>query len=231
MEQQMKYIIAILVFWGCFFIFFTCEYFKDIRSKIAVDSTVHDMRRSSHALTKKVVTLSRDDVLYPGIPVMRYKERITKKDFGMFVTPENSPIIPERFSGYHTGIDLEAFDGERDEDIVVRAICDGEVVRSQYVRGYGGVVVQQCQFVQEDATVIYGHLAPETLATNAQDLLYGDKVGLLGDDQSVETDGERKHLHLGVKRGTNVDFRGYVQIREVLDAWIDPCDVIDCNLE
>src|SRR3989344_6907506 len=40
-------------------------------------------------------------------PVDEFEERITKKPFGIFITPQNSPIKPERFSGYHTGVDVE----------------------------------------------------------------------------------------------------------------------------
>ena len=38
-------------------------------------------------------------------PIGQTEERITKKPFGIKISPENSPISPERFSGYHTGID------------------------------------------------------------------------------------------------------------------------------
>ena len=38
--------------------------------------------------------------------------RITKKPFGIFITTQNSPVQPERFSGYHTGVDVEYKDAE-----------------------------------------------------------------------------------------------------------------------
>src|SRR4030067_1140465 len=42
-------------------------------------------------------------------PINRADERVTKKPFGIFITPQNSPIQPEKFSGFHTGADFENF--------------------------------------------------------------------------------------------------------------------------
>jgi hypothetical protein len=35
-------------------------------------------------------------------PLDRASGRVTKKPFGIFVTPQNSPVQPERFRGFHT---------------------------------------------------------------------------------------------------------------------------------
>jgi hypothetical protein len=35
------------------------------------------------------------------------KAGLQKKPFGIYITPENSPVQPENFTGYHTGIDVE----------------------------------------------------------------------------------------------------------------------------
>ena len=36
-------------------------------------------------------------------PISNPLERIIKKPFGIKINPANSPVQPERFSGYHTG--------------------------------------------------------------------------------------------------------------------------------
>ncbi len=50
----------------------------------------------------------------------------------------------------------------------------------------------------------------------------GQTVGVLGKGHSKETDGVRKHLHLGIHRGTEIDIRGYVKETDEIDKWIDP---------
>ncbi|KKQ38871.1 MAG: Exopolysaccharide biosynthesis protein, sugar transferase domain protein [Candidatus Moranbacteria bacterium GW2011_GWC2_37_73] len=41
-------------------------------------------------------------------PLDNALSRITKKPFGIYVNPKNSPVNPERFTGYHSAVDLEA---------------------------------------------------------------------------------------------------------------------------
>jgi hypothetical protein len=36
-----------------------------------------------------------------------FVQRVTKKPFGLYVDPDNSPVQPEMFTGYHTGADAE----------------------------------------------------------------------------------------------------------------------------
>src|SRR5947209_4518700 len=50
-------------------------------------------------------------------PVVGFLSRVTKKPFGIYVNPANSPVQPERFSGYHTGADAEY--GEVSADVPV----------------------------------------------------------------------------------------------------------------
>src|SRR5579871_4518385 len=40
-------------------------------------------------------------------PAKDFLQRVTKKPFGIYVTPTDSPVQPERFTGYHTGADGE----------------------------------------------------------------------------------------------------------------------------
>lgn len=155
-------------------------------------------------------------------------ERIRAKPFGIHITLADSPVSPERFEGYHTGADFEVLPGENESEIPVPALCDGAVVLSKRVSGYGGVVVQKCQFdEEEDFTVLYGHLAPASLPGVGTKLTFSQNVGKLGKRFSVETDGERAHLHLAVHRGSGVELRGYVKNEADLAAWIDPVEIIN----
>jgi hypothetical protein len=157
-------------------------------------------------------------------PLDRAAERVTKKPFGLFITPQNSPIQPERFRGYHTGADFEIFPEELDADVAVQTICAGPLLQKRTAGGYGGVAIQSCSLDGQPITVIYGHLKLTGITANTGDMLAaGAALGLLGDDHSTETDGERKHLHLGIHRGPAVNILGYVGTSSELAGWIDPC--------
>jgi murein DD-endopeptidase MepM/ murein hydrolase activator NlpD len=161
-------------------------------------------------------------------PIDRWSERVTKKPFGIYISPANSPVQPERFSGYHTGVDFEIFSDEQDKDVEIKAVCSGKLLEKRYVSGYGGTVVQQCKFEGQDITVLYGHLRLSSIGINInQQISVGDKIGILGKGFSSETDGERKHLHISIHKGLSVDYRGYVQKSEQLSNWIDIVKYID----
>lgn len=157
-------------------------------------------------------------------PLDRAKERVTKKYFGLFVTPQNSPVQPEKFRGYHTGTDFEIFPGEENIDVTVKAVCSGNLLMKKTATGYGGVAVESCNLNSEPITVVYGHLKLSSMSYNIGDKINaGDTLGILGRGYSVETSGERKHLHLGVYKGTAVNILGYVQNQSELSGWLDPC--------
>jgi murein DD-endopeptidase MepM/ murein hydrolase activator NlpD len=159
-------------------------------------------------------------------PLDRAGERVTKKPFGIYITPQNSPVQPERFRGYHTGTDFEIFPEELDVDVPVRAICDGKIALEKYASGYGGLLVQNCELDGQPITVIYGHLKLASITKNASDALTkGEEIGILGKAFSSETSGERKHLHLGVHKGSVIDIRGYVQNQSELLEWLGPCSL------
>jgi murein DD-endopeptidase MepM/ murein hydrolase activator NlpD len=160
-------------------------------------------------------------------PLDRAGERVTKKPFGMLVDRATSPVQPERFSGYHTGTDFETFPDEATTDVLVRAICVGEVVVKRSASGYGGVLVTDCLIDGQDVTVVYGHLRLSSIGVQVGDeVAAGDQIGLLGTGGSDETDGERKHLHLGIHLGSTVNIQGYVATKSDLSGWIDPCRYI-----
>jgi murein DD-endopeptidase MepM/ murein hydrolase activator NlpD len=155
-------------------------------------------------------------------PISNAEKRITKKPFGIKIDSENSPVQPEKFSGYHTGVDFETFPEEENLEIDILAICTGPLVAKNQINGYGGTVVQQCEINNEPTTVIYGHLKLKSVSKNVgENLNRGQKIGLLGQGFSLETDGERKHLHLGIHRGKDINFLGYIENSKDLVNWID----------
>ncbi len=157
-------------------------------------------------------------------PLTKSGKRVSKKSFGLFISPKNSPVQPEKFQGYHTGSDFEIFAGEETSEVVVRAVCEGNLLLKESATGYGGVVVQSCNLNTEPTTVIYGHLKLSSVPKDAGDrLALGENIAVLGQAYSRETDGERKHLHLGFYMGNSVNIKGYVSTIGELKEWIDPC--------
>lgn len=158
------------------------------------------------------------------IPLNNPDERITKKGFGILITSQDSPVQPERFSGYHTGVDFEVFPEELNKEVPVKAVCDGEIISKQTAGGYGGLLIQSCSLENKPVTVVYGHLSIESIPKKDGDKIEkGEVVGNLGADKSIETDNERKHLHLSIHKGSEINIRGYVQNKTDLSNWIDPC--------
>lgn len=160
-------------------------------------------------------------------PLSHAGKRVTKKPFGIYVTPQDSPVQPEKFHGYHTGTDFEIFPEELDAEVAVKAVCSGELKMKTVAAGYGGVAVQACNLDGSPITVIYGHLNLFSVDKNiGEDLKAGEEFGFLGKGFSSQTSGERKHLHLGIHNGAEINILGYVQQRGELSAWIDPCSYV-----
>ena len=107
-------------------------------------------------------------------PIAQFRQRITKKFFGTYVMPANSPITPERFKGYHTGIDVEYT--EVVDEVVVKTIADGIVVRSGYASGYGGVMVIRHEIKGETWYAVYGHLRPSSLLKTGTPVNRGEQI-------------------------------------------------------
>jgi hypothetical protein len=186
----------------------------------ASSSTSSSTIPSTQTTTASTSTSPSAAVLKP--PLSNALARITKKTFGMYVTPKNSPVSPEKFSGYHTGVDFETTPDEQNVDVPISAVCTGPLVLKKWATGYGGVAVQLCKLQNQDVTIIYGHLNISTVApVVGQTLQAGDRLGMLGKGYSTETDGERKHLHLGIHKGTAINILGYVQKQSDLNNWID----------
>lgn len=176
-----------------------------------------------------VITLSSCATGVLHEPIANASVRATPLSFGLQVTPdpETNPIDPpERFSGYHAATDFEVSAGEVDGDVPVYAICKGRVRFRGHVDGYGGLVVQSCTINKQAVTVLYGHLSLKGLPREGQRMNPGDVLGLLAPARSYESDMNRKHLHLGIHKGTELDVRGYVQSEEELEDYIDPQTVL-----
>jgi murein DD-endopeptidase MepM/ murein hydrolase activator NlpD len=155
-------------------------------------------------------------------PIKDAKTRVTKKPFGLKVSPTNSPVKPEKFSGYHTGVDFETTAAEKNSAVPVYAFCDGSLLVKKWASGYGGVAVEKCRLNGQDVTVVYGHLKLSSISAKiGAKLMAGGQIAILGKGYSVETDGERKHLHLGVHKGTAINILGYVNNKAALKDWLD----------
>lgn len=206
-------------------------YFYQKNHKIATiqntpaSSQITASQISTPATTTNIIiepTLSQTQTNALAKPVVDFKARITKKPFGIYITPETSPVQPEKFSGYHNAVDVEY--GDVSDDVEIHAAYDGTVIYSGYVSGYGGFVAIQHDFNGEKIISIYGHLDPDSQVDNGAKVIKGDKIGILGEAYSNQTDGERKHLHFAIIKGEKLDFRGYVQSESELSLWQNPLD-------
>ena len=153
-------------------------------------------------------------------PVNDFKSRITKKPFGIYITPQNSPVSPERFTGYHTGADAEYQDVTT--DVPVYAVSDGKIVLSETASGYGGVFMVEIDLNGAKHTVLYGHIRPSSLPKIGREVTKGESIALLGTGYSGETDGERRHLHFAILSSNSHNIKGYVANKNDLSGWIDP---------
>lgn len=135
----------------------------------------------------------------------------------------------DRFSGYHTGEDMEVPPEDLGPGAVqlvpIYAIADGIVTYHQWTSGYGGIMVLSHNIDGEVISSLYGHLdlASSTLAVG-QSVTKGQSLANLGADASEQTDGERQHLHFGLWQGTEVKLAGYVSSASQLAGWINPHD-------
>ncbi|HUD20704.1 MAG TPA: M23 family metallopeptidase [Candidatus Saccharimonadales bacterium] len=159
-----------------------------------------------------------------ALPIADFYSRITKKTFGMYITPATSPVQPERFTGYHTGVDVEYTDTTT--DVPVYAIADGEIVLSRTASGYGGVMVLRFTANGVSRTAIYGHLRPSSLTAVGTKVTKGQQIAVLGTGYTSETDGERRHLHFAIRADNSINILGYVQNKTDLSGWVDPINFL-----
>lgn len=159
-------------------------------------------------------------------PLTNFEQREKKLTFGLFVTPnpDQNPINPpERFTGYHTGLDIEILPQEATKDVPVLAACEGKILTVQQASGYGGVVVQSCNLEGEKVTVLYGHLDYRSFKVKKGNRVQtGQQIAILGDHKTDETGFTRKHLHFGIHKGNTVVLAGYTQNKSGLSDYLDP---------
>ena len=170
------------------------------------------------AVPTTIATTQTIKIVIP--PIADFLTRITKKHFGQYITPATSPVQPERFTGYHTGVDVEY--GDATTDVPVYSVVDAKVTMAQWVSGYGGLLIIQGSINGNERYILYGHLRASSLPTVNAEIKQGDQVGVLGTAYSHETDGERRHLHFAIYAKSPVDIRGYVPKQSDLSAWEDP---------
>lgn len=164
-----------------------------------------------------------------NIPLKNWREREVLLPFGLYINPQNSPLKkPESFSGFHTGLDLEIFEDELEKPVDVFAISGGKVIKTGFVNGYGGVLIQSAKYNGQDITILYGHLKNDSIQFEVgQEIDKGDFIGNLGAAYTDETSGNRKHLHLGVHRDSQIEYKGYVQNQNLLNNWLNPMDFLN----
>lgn len=155
-------------------------------------------------------------------PMENYVTLRTKKVFGQFIAPNSG----DRFSGYHTGDDIEVVDVTA--EVPFYALADATVLRKETVGGYGGVLI--VEFVDNGTTyqALYGHVDLASISAAVGDVVVrGTRLGVLGDDLSSETDGERKHLHFALYPSTGtVLYAGYTSNDADLQQWVNPSDFL-----
>ena len=102
----------------------------------------------------------------------------------------------------------------------VFSICEGEIVLTDWVSGYGGVFGLKCEFKGREVYVLYGHLDQKSFTSKTK-VKANDQIAVLGEGESQETDFERKHLHFAINK-RELDLRGYVSNEELLEDWHNP---------
>lgn len=156
-------------------------------------------------------------------PIQNFVEQATLKLFGTYITPQTSPVQPERFQGYHNAIDVETTTEQQAVDVPIYAIADGTITRVAEVDGYGGLLIMTFELEGQTYTALYGHLRLSSISVVVGDQArVGQSLGVLGSAYSTETDGERKHLHFSLQPGISTNLRGYVSSTSSLSGWIDP---------
>ncbi len=150
-----------------------------------------------------------------AFPIAEYTNRRTLNAFG-----EKSQATLE---GYHAGDDIEYTD--IDAEVPVYAITNGIVRRSDWVKGYGGMISIIHTIGEKTITAIYGHLDISSASLRAGDKVTGgEQIAYLGKGGTSETDGERKHLHFALYEGEDSRMHGYEPGEAGLLNWLNPHD-------
>lgn len=159
-------------------------------------------------------------------PMDSYFERQRLKGFGQFINDDfykgKEHRFPfNRFYGYHAAVDLEYLPQELEKNIPVYAVTNGKIKYIGELDGYGGVILQD---IGLNKTALYGHVKTNDLQYKVgQEARAGEIITYLGDEFSSETSRERKHLHFGVYKGTDLYFKGHEASVDSLNRrWENP---------
>ncbi len=235
MKISLKYTILVFLAGIATGAVFTVSNYSRSADKAAVQTSVprstEPLRGYAAPSSGQVAGAATAETFKPApqlsMPISVGLSRVTKKPFGLKVSPDHSPVDNDIFYGYHTGIDFEVFAKEENADVPITAACDGKILVKSWAKGYGGLLVQSCKLDDEDVTVIYGHMKLDSITAKVgQTLEAGDTIGLLGDGFTKETDGRRKHLHFDIHKGSELDVHGYVATEDELVNWIDPTEYL-----
>lgn len=152
-------------------------------------------------------------------PMDGFEARVTFKRFGQ--------EVHDRFNGFHVGDDGEVSEEEIKTEVPVYAMADGTVLYRNHLSGYGGVLVLEHEIDGQRINSLYGHIdLGQTLVRLGDKVHAGTPIAYLGDDNSRETDGERKHLHFGIYSGAQLRLNGYAAKRSDIDPWINPIEYL-----
>lgn len=160
-------------------------------------------------------------------PITNYMSRIKYKSFGTYIDEKwykNEPnIFPTHFYGFHAGVDLDATTSENSDAklVPVFAVTTGKILYVGPVQGYGGVIIQQ---IDQNHLALYGHIKLSSVNSSVGEIVKaGQIICDLGNANSFETGGERKHLHFAIHKGEELYFAGYEQTLDALNAnWENP---------
>lgn len=163
-------------------------------------------------------------------PLSDYFNRIKIRKFSQYFGPNDPKPAMECgrvFVGFHDGDDLEVASSEKNSDVPVKAVVSGKIVQAGHVNGYGGLLIESGELAGEPVTIYYGHVDLGSISKKVGDTVEaGEEIANLGEGCSSETDGERKHLHFAIKKGKDVDVRGYVPSEQVLSNWQNPGELL-----
>jgi hypothetical protein len=197
---------------------------------VLVSLSIYSLSKNTSTQTPTAKVDEESSNLLPW-PLENGEQRQTLLKYGMYVTPDpkQNPISPpERFTGYHTGLDIEIFSEEKDTAVNVKTICEGRIIYTGTADGYGGVVIQECTIESQVVSVLYGHINPNSIQISVDKVYpHGITIGELGKAYSTETGNTRKHLHLGMHKGNHVEFLGYVNDPKELSEFVDPLPLLN----
>lgn len=218
-----------LLFLGVTLIIVVIAFFVIYIPKTKINKTIQNNSTQTTSVqntpnTRKstpLVKVSENSYFYP---IRNFTENITFRWFGKLVTSsEIAKPCGAKFSGYHTGVDIEVSKSDIQKPVPVYAISNAKIAQIGFVSGYGGIVVLSADIKGKPYTIYYGHInLSSSTVKEDQNVTASQKLADLGAQCSAQTDGERKHLHFAIHKGNVINIRGYVSTKVQLSNWIDP---------